>query len=188
MSESISLTPTSAEPPAILLGRIGRAHGLRGEVSIDVRTDVPQQRFAVGVSVLSDRGPLTITQHRWQGNRLLLSFAGVRDRTAAEDLNGVSLWLAPPAAGEKEVELELDEFFDWELIDLEVCNAQGQSCGHIVEVLHLPAQDLLVIETAAGFQELLPFVAEFVPEIDVQAGRVVITPPAGLFSDRDLAD
>ena len=186
----------------IAVGQIVRAHGIRGEVIVAVRTDEPDVRFAPG-SVLGaeppDRGPLTVAAARWHSGRLIVAFAGIGDRTAAEGLRGTLLVLdsaqIPPVA-------DPDEFYDHELIGLGVVTAAGDRVGVVADVLH-HGQDLLVVrrDSAAGApgrpgvpgpgspagpaapaadEALVPFVGAIVTDVDVAAGRLVIDPPPGL--------
>ena len=185
----------------IAVGQIVRAHGIRGEVIVAVRTDEPDVRFAPG-SVLGaeppDRGPLTVAAARWHSGRLIVAFAGIGDRTAAEGLRGTLLILdsaqIPPVA-------DPDEFYDHELIGLGVVTAAGERVGVVADVLH-HGQDLLVIRRdgapgapgrasvrgpagpaapgPAADEALVPFVGAIVTDVDVAAGRLVIDPPPGL--------
>jgi len=166
----------------LVVGRVGRPHGLRGEVTVEVRTDDPAQRFATG-SVLatepSDRGPLTVSASRWHSGRLLVRFAGCESREDAEALRDTMLAidsadLAPLA--------DPEEFYDHDLIGLRVVTVSGEQVGRVADVLHY-GQDLLVIAgtgTRTGAEILVPFVAAIVPEVDVGAGRLVVDPPPGL--------
>lgn len=174
----------------LVVGRVGRLHGIGGELTVDVHTDEPGLRFAAG-SVLAteppERGPLTVSSSRWHSGRLLVAFAGHADRSRAEQLRGTLLLvdsaeLSPPTGP--------DEFGDWQLIGLAVRTVAGDSVGVVTDVLH-HGQDLLVIEpeqaspaapglSEPGRQLLVPFVAPIVPEVDVSAGRIVIDPPPGL--------
>ncbi|MBB6173055.1 16S rRNA processing protein RimM [Nocardiopsis mwathae] len=163
----------------LVVGRIGRAHGIRGDVAVDVRTDDPAERFAAGVKLLTDpdaAGPLTIRSVRTHSGRLLVRFEGIADRNAAEELRGVALLVdsedIPPLD-------DPDEFHDHELIGLRVVTAEGGDVGVVDDILH-NAQDVLVIKDAAGEEVLVPFVRELVPEVDTGAGRLVIDPPPGL--------
>ncbi|MGP7998143.1 MAG: ribosome maturation factor RimM [Streptosporangiaceae bacterium] len=187
----------------LVVGRITRPHGVRGEVSVEVRTDEPERRFAVGSVLATDpaeAGPLTVASARWHTGRLLAGFEGITDRNQAETLRGVWLTLDSAAAGSTD---DPDEFHDHELIGLAVVTVSGEPVGRVTDVRH-SGQDLLVIEPArpaparAGDQRapggrvpgpaqpagpdglLVPFVAAIVPEVDVAAGRLVIDPPPGL--------
>lgn len=166
----------------LVIGRIGRPHGIRGEVTVDVRTDDPGSRFPPGAELATDpagSGPLLIEQARWHSGTLLLRFAGVGDRSAAEELRGI--WLVvdptdvPPSA-------DPDEFHDQELIGLSVVTKEGTAVGSIIEIRHF-GQDLLVVRRDGGGETLVPFVTALVPEVDIPGGRVVIDPPPGLLDE-----
>ncbi|WP_433468018.1 ribosome maturation factor RimM [Spirillospora sp. CA-128828] len=162
----------------LVVGRIGRPHGVRGEVTIDVRTDDPESRFAVGTVIATDpgtAGPLTIERARRHSGRLLVRFAGIGDRDAAEALRGAWLVVDP---GDIPPSADPDDFHDQELIGLAVVTADGADVGWVAEVLH-HGQDLLVVRGTAG-ETLVPFVTALVPEVDVSGGRLVIDPPPGL--------
>ncbi len=171
----------------VVVGRVGRPHGIRGEVVIGVRTDEPDLRFAVGaildVRSSADEGPadagrLTIASARWHSGQLLVSFAGITDRTAAGELTGS--WLSVDSSQLPELQ-DPDEFRDHELIGLSVRTSAGEPVGVVADVLHY-GQDLLVVRRADGAEGecLVPFVKAIVPEVDVRAGVLVIDPPPGL--------
>jgi 16S rRNA processing protein RimM len=161
----------------LVVGRIGRAHGIRGEVSVDVRSDQPELRFAVGAEFATERGPLRIESLRWHGARLLVVFEGVHDRTAAEHLRGVLLAVDVPADERPE---DPDEFYDHQLVGLRVATVGGEFVGEVAEVLHPQMQDVLAVLTEDGREILVPFVAAIVPRIDLDNRTVTIDPPAGL--------
>jgi 16S rRNA processing protein RimM len=168
----------------IVVGRVGRPHGIRGEVVIGVRTDEPDLRFAPGATV--EAGPddsgagerLTVASARWHSGHLLVAFAGVTDRTAAAELTGS--WLSVDSSQLPETG-DPDEFRDYELIGLSVRTCAGDPVGVVTDVLHY-GQDLLVVRRADGPGDecLVPFVKAIVPEVDTSAGVVVIDPPPGL--------
>ncbi|HWG65448.1 MAG TPA: ribosome maturation factor RimM [Streptosporangiaceae bacterium] len=160
----------------LVVGRIARPHGVRGEVVVDVHTDDPGIRFTVGSVLTTDppqAGPLTVDAVRWHSGRLLIVFAGIADRTQADDLRGVWLTLDSAQAGEPE---DPDEFNDHDLIGLAVVTTAGEPVGQVTDVRH-HGQDLLVIGSDGL---LVPFVRDIVPEIDLPARRMVIDPPPGL--------
>jgi 16S rRNA processing protein RimM len=171
----------------LVVGRIGRPHGLRGEVVVWVRTDDPDQRFAAGSALATDpagRGPLTVESVRWHSGRLLVRFAGCHDREAAQTLRGIVLVIDSDEIPRSDPE----EFYDHELIGLQVVTVSGEPVGAVADVLH-HGQDLLVVAAAgarSGTQILVPFVAPLVPVVDIAAGRLVIDPPPGLL-DPDAA-
>jgi 16S rRNA processing protein RimM len=167
----------------VIVGRIGRPHGIRGEVVVGVRTDEPDARFAAGASVFAGTSPetatkkLTVASRRWHSGQLLVAFAGIADRTAAAELTGT--WLSIDS-GELPPTKDPDEFRDHELIGLEVRTVTNQAVGVVKDVLH-SGQDVLVIESQHTKAELLvPFVKALVPEVNIEAGQVVIDPPPGL--------
>ena len=163
----------------VVVGRIRRPHGIRGDVVVEVRTDDPDRRFATGAGLATDppgHGPLTVRSARSHSGQLIVTFAGIADRAAAEELRGTWLVLDPaglePSGGP-------DEFHDYELIGLAALRAGGERLGVVADVLH-HGQDLLVIKRERGGELLVPFVAPIVPEVDVAAGCLVIDPPPGL--------
>ncbi|MGW2932249.1 ribosome maturation factor RimM [Streptomyces sp. NPDC001156] len=168
----------------LVVARVGRAHGIKGEVTVEVRTDEPELRLAPGAVLATDpasAGPLTIETGRVHSGRLLLRFAGVQDRNAAEALRNTLLIaeVDPDELPEGE-----DEYYDHQLIDLDVVTRDGVEVGRITEISHLPSQDLFVVECPDGSEVLIPFVEEIVTEIDLEEQRAVIDPPPGLIDDR----
>jgi 16S rRNA processing protein RimM len=164
----------------LVIGRIGRAHGVRGEVAVDLRTDEPQRRFAVGALVQTDpasAGPLTVTSARPHSGRLLVRFEEVADRSAAEGLRGVLLTVE---VADTDPDLQPDEFYDHQLVGLRVRNHEGTVVGEVREVLHHPAHDVLVVRRSTGGEALVPFVADLVPEVDLAAGHVAVADRRGL--------
>jgi 16S rRNA processing protein RimM len=174
----------------VIVGRIGRPHGIRGEVVIGVRTDEPDLRFTVGAVLDAGRTPtaetgwqLTVASTRWHSGQLLVGFDGITDRTAASELTGS--WLSVDTS-QLPATPDPDEFRDHELIGLSVRTAAGDQVGVVSDVLHY-GQDLLVVRHAASGgpeakdgEYLVPFVKAIVPEVDVGAGVIVIDPPPGL--------
>jgi 16S rRNA processing protein RimM len=170
------------EPPdRLTVGRIGKPQGLRGEVTVEVRTDAPELRFAEGSVLLTEpveRGPLTVAATRDQNGRLVVAFDGVADRSQAELLRNTLLQVdasdLPPSD-------DPDEFHDSQLIGLAAQLVDGADLGDVTDVLHLPHGDVLVVRRPdADAEVLIPFVKAIVPEVDVAGGRVVVDPPEGL--------
>ncbi len=175
----------------VVVGRIGRPHGVKGAATIEVRTDEPDKRFAVGARLLTDSGlDLTVASATWHSGRLLVTFEGYDDRTAVEQLRNVLVSVDRPADERPE---DPEEFYDSDLEGCEVVvdvsadggDADGGVIGVVREVSHLPGQDLLVVVTPDEREVLVPFVSAFVPQIDVSAKRIVITPPEGLLEPGD---
>jgi 16S rRNA processing protein RimM len=170
----------------IVVGVIERPHGVRGEVVVGLRTDEPERRFAPGQVLRQEGGTrlFTVRSVRDHSGRLLVRFAELVDRAGAEAVRGT---LLVAAVDPDERPSEPGEFYDRQLIGLRATTRDGAEVGRVASVLHLPAQDLLEIETAGG-PRLVPFVAALVPDIDLEAGLLTIADVAGLLDDRDDAD
>jgi 16S rRNA processing protein RimM len=166
----------------LTVARIGRAHGLRGEVAIDVRTDDPERRLADGQVLATDppqAGPLTVAATRSQHGKWYVRFVEVPDRTAAEALQGTEL-VVDAGAGTDDDE---DAWYPHELTGLRAEHVDGRLLGTITGLEHLPAHDVLVLEEAGTrHRTLVPFVHAIVPVVDVVGGRVVLDPPGGLLA------
>ena len=181
----------------LVVARIGRAHGIKGEVTIEVRTDAPDERFTpgavlhvapvaqppAGTAKASASAPalpatLTLETVRDHNGTLLLGFAGIRDRNQAEELRGAVLEAELP-----EVSDEPDAWYDHELVGLTAVDPAGATLGEVVAVEHPGAQDLLVVRRPDGIRRLVPFVVAIVPTVDVAGGTVVIDAPPGLITD-----
>jgi len=169
----------------LTVGRIGRVHGIRGEVTVEVLTDSPDDRFYPGAQLATDPeriGGLIIESVRWHNSTLLLGFAGFDDRNAGETLRNVKL-LA-------EVDLddvEEDEYHIQQLIGLTVFHVNpekgSQSIGEVSGVITGVAQDLLEITKPNGREFLIPFVKALVPNVDLSLGKIFIDPPGGLIDE-----
>jgi 16S rRNA processing protein RimM len=168
----------------LVVARIGRAHGIKGEVTVEVRTDEPELRLAPGAVLATDpaaKGPLTIETGRVHSGRLLLRFEGVTDRTGAEALRNI---LLIADVDPEELPEEEDEYYDHQLMDLDVVTKDGVEVGRITEISHLPSQDLFIVERPDGSEVMIPSVEAIVAEIDLEEQRAVIDPPPGLIDDR----
>jgi 16S rRNA processing protein RimM len=169
----------------VVVGRIGKPHGLRGELTIDVRTDEPDRRFAVGATLRAEPpagsasrlGTLTVARTRWHQQVLLATFEEIEGRDAAEAARGILLH-ATRAAGDTPDDPE--EFYDHQLVGLTAYDESGRLLGELTAVSHGAAQDLLTIHTPDGRDALVPFVAALVPVVDVAAGRLVVADRPGL--------
>lgn len=168
------------------VGRVLKAHGLKGALKLELYTDAPDERFAPGASFTLQvpeqsewhRQTITVREFRWMNASPVVYFEGVDDRSRAETLVKAILWVdQDDLAGDDEP----DAWYDHQLIGLDAVRA-GEKVGRIARVDHLPSQDLLIVEV--GDREVMvPFVAAIVPEVDIAGGRVVVTPPAGLFEE-----
>ncbi|WP_370687301.1 ribosome maturation factor RimM [Corynebacterium sp. CCUG 51687] len=165
----------------LLIGRVVKTHGIKGEVAVEVHTDQPEVRFAVGSKLRGAQTgkdiELTVATARPHKGRLLLSFEEVPDRTAAEGLRGLKFFATPLERGE---DADPDEFYDHELIGLNV-RLDGEEIGQVTGVMHTPGRQILEVEYD-GREVLVPFVSDIVPEVDLEKGFLSITPPEGLLN------
>jgi len=179
----------NAEQPAkeqLRVGRLTKAHGLKGAIKVELFTDDPARRFVPG-AIFTLQVP---TSSSWHGKTLELIelkfynshpvafFKDVPDRSVAESLVKAILWVDHDLA---EVSQEEDAWFDHQLIGLTVLR-DGVKVGTVAQIDHFPAQDLLTVTTASG-DVLVPFVKAIVPAVDITAGTLTVTPPTGLFEE-----
>jgi len=167
------------------VGRLTKAHGLKGALKLELYTDEPDLRFQPGSQVslqVPTDSPwfgqqLTVKELRYYNNHPVVFFDGVDDRTAAESLSRAILWVEydPETRPSEE-----DAWFDHQLVGLDVLRDDAV-IGQIQRLDHLPAQDLIVVATNGGDEVLLPFVKQFVPEVNIEGGFIRVTPPGGLF-------
>lgn len=170
----------------VVIGRVARAHGVRGEVTVDIRTDAPEARFAAGATVRTEpasAGPLTVEAARPHSGRLLVRFAEVADRSAAEDLRGVLLTVSIAQTADDDP----DAYYPHELVGVRVVTDAGDEVGEVAEVLPAPAHDLLRVRRDDGGEALVPFVTELVPDVDLAANRLTVADRPGLLRP-DAAD
>jgi len=168
-----------------VVGRIGKPHGIRGEVTVDVRTDEPDRRYRIGARLRAEppRGSasttreVTVSGTRWHNGVLLARFEEIPDRTAAEASRGIVLHASIDASERPE---DPEEFYDHQLVGLAAFDLGGTALGEVVALVHGGAQDLLTIRTPDGREALVPFVAALVPEVDLVAERVVVADRPGL--------
>ncbi len=166
----------------VQVGVIGRAHGIRGDLTVSPSTDDPDLRFATGSVLTADpatRGPLTVGRVRRVGGNLVVGFDGIVDRNHAETFRGVRLLVDVQESAHPGDE---DDFYDHQLIGLRVVSSDGEVLGEVVEVLHPPASPVLEVRRPDGSEELVPFVAAIVPDVDLAAGRLTVLPPDGMFA------
>jgi 16S rRNA processing protein RimM len=161
------------------VARIGKPHGIRGEVTVQVLTDAPADRFVPGTEFVVEpaaTGPLTVVGARWNKDILLLAFDGIETRNEAETLRGAKLFIET-----EELDGDDDEgWYEHELVGLEA-RVGSQVVGKIAALHTMPVQDLLVVEAPDGKEILIPFVEQIVPEVNIAEGFVLLTPPEGLF-------
>ncbi|MGE0220472.1 ribosome maturation factor RimM [Mycolicibacterium sp.] len=169
----------------LVVGRVVKAHGVTGEVAVEIRTDDPERRFTPG-GVLRGRPArgkpgtdkeYVIESVRAHGGRLLMRLAGVADRDAADALRGTVFVVdsaeLPPID-------DPDEFYDHQLEGLAVSTVHGRRVGTVAEVLHTAAGELLAVRDADGAEVLVPFVSAIVVSVSLAEQAVVIDPPEGL--------
>jgi 16S rRNA processing protein RimM len=170
------------------VGRLVKAHGLKGALKLELYTDDPDGRFVPGATFTLQvpesspwhGKPLTVREFRWMNSHPVAFFEGVDDRTAAEELVRAILWIDQDA---ETTTVEDNAWYDHQLVGLDVVR-EGAVVGRVIRVDHFPAQDLLIVRpTGSDAEILVPFVSAIVPEVDIAAGRLVVTPPAGLFED-----
>lgn len=172
-------------PQQLRVGRLTKPHGLKGALKLELYTDDPEHRFVPGAVFslqVPDTSPwhgksLTFRELRWYNQQPVGFFEGVDDRTAAESLVKAILWVEL----DEEADAEPDAWYDHQLVGLAVLR-DGEKVGEIARVDHLPAQDLLLVKTPKG-EVMVPFVSAIVPEVDLEAGTVTVTPPTGLFEE-----
>lgn len=188
ISELVVSSVNDATPPhtQLRVGRLTKAHGLKGAIKLELFTDDPGRRFVPG-AVFTLQVPtgspwhgktLELVELRWYNEHAVGFFKGVSDRTAAEGLAKAILWIEQDAAEESDEE---DAWFDHQLVGLDVVR-DGVKVGTIARLDHFPAQDLLIVKTPNG-DVMVPFVKAIVPSVDVKAGIVTVTPPLGLFEE-----
>ena len=191
--------PISSQSPTgqtqLRVGRLTKAHGLKGAIKVELYTDDPERRFAPG-SVFQLQVPTSSPWHgktlelielKWYNSHAVAFFKDVPDRSAAEALIKAILWVNQDLA---ESPAEDDAWYDHQLVGLAVMR-DGVKVGEVSRVDHFPAQDLLLVATESGAEVLVPFVKAFVPAVDVKAGTLTVTPPPGLFEElpeEDLPD
>lgn len=170
------------------VGRLVKAHGLKGALKLELYTDNPERRFVPGAAFtlqVPEASPwhgkeIVVREYRVMNGNPVVFFEDVDDRTAAESLVRAILWM-----DQDEDETEDDAWFDHQLVGLDVVRDEVV-VGRVVRVEHLPAHDLLIVKPSSGGstdEVMVPFVEAIVPTVDVAAGRVIVTPPAGLFEE-----
>jgi len=171
----------------VVVGRLGRPHGVHGEISVEVRTDDPENRFAIGakITVKENNKKLTVASTRWHLSRLLIKFEEIQDRTQVDAVRGKLLVVE---VDPNKATLGNNEFYEFQLIDLEVFNTNNEKLGVIKEVLPGSAQALIVVKTLDNKEVMVPFVNQLVPEVDIKNKRVVMNPPSGLFDEENAED
>ncbi|KGN31876.1 16S rRNA-processing protein RimM [Knoellia sinensis KCTC 19936] len=177
----------SRSTDALLVARIGKPHGLRGEVTVQTHTDDPERRFVEGTTFETQAAvgtgvprQLTLATARKHREIWLLGFAEIPDRTGAESLRGTRLFLDVSATAHDDTD-EDDGWYEHDLVGLAVQDPSGATLGEVTGLVVGAAQDLLEVRLTGGREALVPFVEAIVTEVDTEAGHVVVDAPAGLF-------
>lgn len=165
----------------VIIARIVRARGIRGEVSCDLETDFPQ-RFASLDTVTvrkadGSRINLNVESHRFHKGRVLLKFEGYDSMDRADELAGAYLVVPRSEA----MPLQDGEFYEYDLVGSEVVTVAGDRVGQVARLMRTGGTDILVVEGEDETEYLIPFADEICTEVDVSAGRVTVDPPKGLF-------
>ncbi|WP_314501937.1 ribosome maturation factor RimM [uncultured Microbacterium sp.] len=190
--ETSSARPPKAAKTQLRVGRLVKAHGLKGALKLELYTDDPEGRFAPGSSFtlqVPESSPwhgksLTVREFRWMNSHPVAFFEGVDDRSGAEELVRAILWIDQD---DEDAPSEDDAWYDHQLVGLQVVR-DGEVVGRVIRVDHFPAQDLLIVRLPGDSEVLVPFVKAIVPEVDIAGGRILVTPPAGLFEDLPADD
>ena len=173
---STDRTDGDASSEVVAVGRVGKAHGVRGDVFVEPWTDSPEERFADGAVLQGESQAFTVESTRLHSGKLVVHFQGLDDRNAVETIRGQVLSIS---AADRPAIDDPDEFYDTDLIGLAVRTIDGIELGPVTDVLHAPAGSLLSVDDH-GREVLVPFRLEFVPTVDLAAKLVVIDPPDGL--------
>lgn len=186
------MAASGAARTQLRVGRLVKAHGLKGALKLELYTDDPAGRFVPGAEFtlqVPEASPwhgktVTVREFRWMNSHPVVFFEDIDDRDGAESIVRAILWIDQDA----EEVTEEDAWYDHQLVGLDVVR-DGEIVGRVVRVEHLPAQDLLSVKRMSDEQEILvPFVKAIVPEVDLAAGRLIVTPPEGLFEELPAAD
>lgn len=197
MSRTTNVATPKQARTQLRVGRLVKAHGLKGGLKLELYTDDPDGRFVPGATFTLQvpessawRGKtLTVREFRWMNSRPVVFFDGVEDRAGSEELVSAILWIDQDPT---DAPTEDDAWYDHQLVGLSVFRDDAP-IGRVVRVDHLPSQDLLIVRVDATTEApardvLVPFVKAIVPEVNVASGRVIVTPPAGLFEELEGDD
>ena len=171
----------------LVVGRLGRPHGVHGEISVEVRTDEPEIRFAKGskLSLKESNNQLTVLSSRWHQEKMLVKFEEITDRDLANDIKGKTLVIEIDPAS---IETKKDQYYEFQLTGLKVIDKNEKTLGQIKEVITGLAQDLLVVETEERKEVLVPFVKQIVINVDLNQKLITMDPPRGLFDEENAID
>ena len=171
----------------LVVGRLGRPHGVHGEISVEVRTDEPEIRFAKGskLSLKETNKQLTVLSSRWHQEKMLVKFEEITDRDLANDIKGKTLVIE---IDPNSIETKKDQYYEFQLTGLKVINKNEETLGQIKEVITGLAQDLLVVATVDKKEVLVPFVKQIVINVDLNQKLITMDPQLGLFDEENAID
>ncbi|MFM1826591.1 MAG: hypothetical protein RLZZ37_1226 [Actinomycetota bacterium] len=171
----------------LVVGRLGRPHGVHGEISVEVRTDEPDIRFAKGskLFIKDSKNQLTVLSSRWHQEKMLVKFEEITDRDLANEIKGKTLMIQ---IDPNKIETKKDQYYEFQLAGLTVADKNNKDLGQIKEVITGLAQDLLVVETKEKKEVLVPFVKQIVTNVDLEEKLVTMDPPVGLFDEENAID
>jgi len=164
----------------VVIARVARTRGLRGEVIADLLTDFPERfdglETLIAVAPDGSQSSLQIEEHWFHGNRIVFKFAGYDSIEAAKEFAGFEL--AVPAS--ERVELTENQFYEWELKGCRVDSIDGESIGSVTGVIRTGGVEVLVVENEAGREFLIPMAQEICISVDVEKKLIRVDPPQGL--------
>ena len=171
----------------LVVGRLGRPHGVHGEISVEVRTDEPETRFAIGtkLNLKESKSVLTVSSSRWHQEKMLVKFEEILDRDQANEIKGKTLTIKIDPSN---IKTKNDQYYEFQLAGLKVIDQNQEILGEIKEVLTGLAQDLLVVKTKDKKEVLVPFVKQIVTKVDLVNKIVTMNPPIGLFDEENALD
>ena len=172
--------PRGTDEELIVIARVVKTRGLRGEVVADLLTDFPERfdnlKSVVGVSTGGVRRSLQIEEHWFHGSRIVFKFAGYETIDAAKELVGYEL--AVPSS--ERVELPKGSFYEWELVGCRVETIEGKTIGQVREVMQTGGVGILVVNNDAGQEAVIPMAQDICVEIDIDKKLIRVDPPEGL--------
>jgi 16S rRNA processing protein RimM len=164
----------------VVIARVVKARGIRGEVACSIETDFPERFESLEEATVwmpgGARLSLKIEDHWFHKDRVILKFEGYDTMTAAEGLVGGRLVISEADA----LELEADQFYEYDVVGSEVITDAGQPVGRVIRLLRTGGTDLLVVEVEGKGEQLIPFADDICTEVDVKAKRITVNPPEGL--------
>ncbi len=171
----------------LVVGRLGRPHGVQGEISVEIRTDEPEERFKNGVTLFlkENKKNLTVSTSRWHQQKMLVKFDEITDRDMADEIKGKTLMVT---IDENQLENKKDQYYEFQLVNLNVKDNKNNLLGKVKEVISGNAQDLIVVEANNQKEVMVPFVKQIVKDVDLVNKEIKMDPPPGLFDEENALD